>query len=72
MSHNITPIVNAEAQKHINEFLKQGFSEEESIRKALDKIKELKKKDPLVAMYWELEKSLIEKQIKLREKNGRI
>jgi hypothetical protein len=70
MSHNITPIVKAEAQKYINEFLKQGFTEEESIRKALDKIKEMKRHSPLIAMYWEVEKALIDKQINL--KNGRI
>ena len=70
MSHNITPIVKAEAQKYINEFLKQGFTEEESIRKALDKIKDLKKHSPLIVMYWEVEKALIDKQINL--KNGRI
>jgi hypothetical protein len=70
--NNITPIINAEAQKYINEFLKKGNSEEESIRLALDKVKDLKKDYPLVVIFWEVEKALIEKQIKLRTQNGRI
>lgn len=70
--NNITPIINAEAQKYINEFLKKGNSEEESIRLSLDKIKQLKKDYPLVVIFWEVEKALIEKQIKLRTQNGRI
>lgn len=70
--NNITPIINAEAQKYINEFLKKGHSEEESIRLALDKVKSLKKDNPLVVIFWEVEKALIEKQIKLRTQNGRI
>lgn len=70
--NNITPIINAEAQKYINEFLKKGHSEEESIRLSLDKVKSLKKENPLVVIFWEVEKALIDKQIKLKEKNGRI
>ena len=70
--NNITPIINAEAQKYINEFMKKGNTEEESIRLSLDKVKDLKKENPLVVIFWEVEKALIDKQLKLRNQNGRI
>jgi hypothetical protein len=70
--NNITPIINAEAQKYINEFMKKGNTEEESIRLSLDKVKDLKKENPLVVIFWEVEKALIDKQLKLRTQNGRI
>ncbi len=70
--NNITPIINAEAQKYINEFMKKGNTEEESIRLSLDKVKDLKKEYPLVVIFWEVEKALIDKQVKLRTQNGRI
>ena len=70
--NNITPIINAEAQKYINEFMKKGNTEEESIRLSLDKVKDLKKENPLVVIFWEVEKALIDKQVKLRNQNGRI
>ena len=59
MSNNITPIIEAEANKHVNEYMLKGFSKIESLRFALDKIKNLKKQSPLVAVHWELEKALI-------------
>lgn len=57
--NNITPIIEAEATKRINEFLYKGFNEEESIEMALHKIRESIKKDPLVAIHWEIQKALI-------------
>lgn len=66
--NNITPIIEAEAKKYINEFLFNGFTYEESIRKALDKVKNLKRDSPLVVIFWEIEKALI---VKLNEFNGK-
>jgi hypothetical protein len=66
--NNITPIIEAEAKKYINEFLFNGFSYEESIRKSLDKVKDLKKNSPLVVIFWELEKALIIKLNELKDK----
>ena len=62
--NNITPIIEAEATKRINEFLYKGFSEEESINMSLRKIRESIKRDPLVVIHWEIQKALIIKQSK--------
>lgn len=66
--NNITPIIEAEAKKYINEFLFGGFTYEESIRKALDKVKSIKRDSPLVVIFWEIEKALIIKLNELKEK----
>ena len=55
----ITPIIEAEASKYINEFIKKGYSEEESLGLALHKINELRKSSPLIAIHWEVEKALL-------------
>jgi len=55
----ITPIIEAEASKHINEFIKKGYSEEESLGHALHKINTIRKESPLVAIHWEVEKALL-------------
>ena len=60
-SKHITPIIEAEANKHVNEYMLKGFSEIESLRFALDKIKIYKKQSPLIAIHWEIEKALIVK-----------
>ena len=65
----ITPIIEAEANKHINEYLIKGFSEIESLRMSLDKIKLLKKNSPLIAVHWELEKALIVKIANYESRN---
>ncbi len=57
----MTPKIQTEVTKLINEFLYKGFSEEESINMALHKIKAAKDRDPLVALYWEIEKELNKK-----------
>ena len=64
----ITPIIKAEATKRINEFLRKGLTEEESIEMALYKIKELRKVEPLVVIHWEIEKVLIVKLSDIRSK----
>jgi hypothetical protein len=61
MSNNITLIIEAEANKHVNEYMLKGFSEIESFRFALDKIKSLRKQEALVVIHWEIEKALIVK-----------
>lgn len=66
---NITPIIEAEAKKYINEYLYKGFTEEEAIRMALDSVKRKKKDSPLVVIFWELEKALIEKLNAIQGKN---
>jgi hypothetical protein len=53
-----TTIIEAEAAKHINEFIKKGYTEEESLGHALHKINTLRKENPLVAIHWEVEKAL--------------
>lgn len=57
--NTITPIIEAEATKRINEYLDKGFTERESIKMSLHKIIELKKADPLIAVHWEIEKALV-------------
>jgi hypothetical protein len=54
----ITEIIEAEAAKHIDEFIKKGYSEEESLGLALHKINTLRKENPLVVVHWEVEKAL--------------
>lgn len=61
MSKNITAIINAEAEKRVDEFRKKGHSEEESIKLALDKIGYIKSQDPLIVIFWEIQKALISK-----------
>jgi hypothetical protein len=58
-SQHITLIIEAEANKHVNEYMLKGFSKIESFRFALDKIKSLRKQEPLIVIHWELEKALI-------------
>ena len=65
----ITPIIEAEATKYINEYMFKGFSEIESLRMSLDKIKSLKNQWPLIAVHWELEKALIIKIANYESKN---
>ena len=64
--NNITPIIEAEATKLINEYIHKGSSKEEAIKLSLNKIKELRKRDPLVVIHWEIEKALIIKLAELK------
>lgn len=59
MSKKITAIINTEAEKRIDEFRKSGYSEAESIEKALLKIRAIQKENPLIAIFWEIEKALV-------------
>ena len=60
-------IIEAEADKHINEFIKKGYSEEESLGHALHKINTLRKENPLVVIHWEVEKVLTLKISKIQK-----
>lgn len=66
----ITPIIEAEASKHVNEFIKKGHSEEESLGLALHKINTIRKSQPLVAIHWEVEKALLLRISNYITKNG--
>ena len=57
--NTITPIIEAETTKRINEHTYKGLSIEESTKMALDKVKELRKLEPLVVIHWEIEKALV-------------
>ena len=69
--NNITPIIEAEATKRINEYVYKGFSEEESINMALHKIRDYIKKDPLVAIHWEIQKALVIKLSKFEDNKNK-
>jgi hypothetical protein len=62
--NTITPIIEAEATKRINEYIQKGSSIKESTKMALDKVKEIRKSQPLIVIHWEIEKALV---IKLSE-----
>ena len=57
--NTITPIIEAETTKRINEHTHKGLSIKESTKMALDKVKELRKLEPLVVIHWEIEKALV-------------